>query len=528
MNTQTQANKKPSFFNFQPTTKLAKFLLSWWLWVLLITIFKLSKGFWLESLSFMLVYTDWLFFACGVLFLLLAITCCIDLFLLNALSKSKLFVINRNYSFNTPIFKELLIQIFLKYDAKALPSFVISILKLMNKQTVYCEFDDDYPKNFVLSQSVYESEVHYKKHNKDNQALPVSFALSLEHVNDENEQNELGTHKKISYLLMPVQRGTSEFLLSFIRITSPLKFFRKRLAVEATENNQQNEVRVLADFSGLLTNEFGGIHEKSFDVGIQKLKKQGSGNEFLKLREYQIGDALRQVDWKASSRLNRIMSKAYEDENDQDVVFLLDCGEQMRHKTVHKTSHQLSPNYFDQVLNAILLLAHTANKQGDRVGLQTFGLGNEKEMFLAPKKGESLIRFFLNETANIQPSLNVSDYVFASQHLLKRLRKRSLVILITNTRQEANNELIQAVTLLRKQHRLIFANLTEDIVHEHLNFKHFPNSLDDALLFHTLKEHEKLRKKLLEKLTQETGTQCLSCTPDQLPKKLVQTYLTVR
>jgi uncharacterized protein (DUF58 family) len=397
--------------------------------------------------------------------------------------------------------------------------------------------------------------------------MPIRVQLPLAGFSDSTEQ-ETGIHTlKIAYPVLPTVRGTGYFGVAHLRVWSPLKLFRRSLAISADpanaspKNNAINSVqgqylRVLADFSGLMSNQLSAIFEKSVQAGVQAMMQQGHGSDFLKLREYTAGDAIRQIDWKASARLRRMMSKAYEDDNDQNVVLLLDCGEQMRHQDHYENASDIDAdlhtdiiathmgqaskaggglaqsfsqhnqaNYFDKVLNAVLLLAYIANKQNDKVGLMTFG---GSDVYLPPTKGVALIRNMLNETADIKPSMHTSDYLLAAQQLNKRLKKRSVIVLITNTRAEASQELLQAVQLLSRKHKVVFANLMEQTLVDRLHGDTIPHALDDALLYHALVDYEQGRQQLHAQISQQTGALCLQTTANKLPLTLTQAYLSLK
>ena len=70
-------------------------------------------------------------------------------------------------------------------------------------------------------------------------------------------------------------------------------------------------------------------------------------------REYRIGDSLRQMDWKATARTRKLIARDYQDERNQTVLFLLDCGRRMRAQ-----DDELS--HFDHALNAMILLAYVS------------------------------------------------------------------------------------------------------------------------------------------------------------------------
>ena len=72
----------------------------------------------------------------------------------------------------------------------------------------------------------------------------------------------------------------------------------------------------------------------------------------------------------------------------------------------------------------------------------------------------------MGELYAVQPSPTHSDYVSMAQNLLRRHRKRSLVIVITNFRDEDSSELAHALKLLRSRHLVMLASLRERVVGE--------------------------------------------------------------
>ena len=71
------------------------------------------------------------------------------------------------------------------------------------------------------------------------------------------------------------------------------------------------------------------VEVASRSVGARLQRRRGEGTEFHELRDYRIGDSLRKIDWKATARVARLVSREYRDERNQQVVLLLDCGRRM-------------------------------------------------------------------------------------------------------------------------------------------------------------------------------------------------------
>jgi len=196
--------------------------------------------------------------------------------------------------------------------------------------------------------------------------------------------------------------------------------------------------------------------QKTRQLGIRQRQRRGDGLDFLQLRNYREGDSLRQIDWRTTSRLRKLISKEYQQERDQNIIFVLDSGRRMRTK-----DSELS--HFDQALNATLLLASIALKQGDAVGLQLFG---GKNLFLPPKKGTSVINNMLNHVYDLHPTTNASDLIEVAENLNKHFTKRSLVVIVSNVRSEDEIEIKTAMSLLKQHHLVLLANLKESAFEE--------------------------------------------------------------
>jgi len=157
------------------------------------------------------------------------------------------------------------------------------------------------------------------------------------------------------------------------------------------------------------------------------------------------------------------MVREFQDERDQCVMLLVDCGRRMR---ADNRSGAIGSAHFDQVLNAVMLLAYVALKQGDAVGAMTFGTPPGAARSVPPRKGIHALNLLMGQLYDVQPSLTHSDYLAAAQDVLRRQRKRALIIIITNFRDEDSSELRLALRLLRSRHLVMLASLRERVVAE--------------------------------------------------------------
>ena len=328
--------------------------------------------------------------------------------------------------------------------------------------------------------------------------LPLCFTLPV------------GEYAEPVYSLLPTQRGKHLFPCLQLRILSPWQLWWRDRKLPVS-----SEVRVYPNFAAIAQYALLATDNHLSHLGIMKRRRRGEGQDFHQLREYRAGDSLRQIDWKASARMHKAISREYQDERDQDIIFLIDCG----HRMLAKDS-ELS--HFDHTLNAVLLMSYVALKQGDAVGLATFGGINR---WLAPKKGQLSLNQILNTLYDLQPTIHAPDYSQAAAELLVRHKKRTLVILISNLRDEDTADLLPALTLLRKRHLLLFASMREQALDSELEYpvENLEDALDQSAILHYLQ----LRQQTLEQI-RATGTLCVDVPPTELSTQLINRYLEIK
>ncbi|HEY3092870.1 MAG TPA: DUF58 domain-containing protein [Vicinamibacterales bacterium] len=267
-----------------------------------------------------------------------------------------------------------------------------------------------------------------------------------------------GTRVTTTYMVLPTHRGEVAFAPADIRVRS-----RWGLC-ELLETIGEREVRrVYPDFAQVARYAWLAGDRRLQEIGIKTYQRRGQGTDFKQLSDYRTGDSVRHIDWRATLRLGKPIVREFQDERDQCVLFLVDCGRRMRADDRDQT---IGTTHFDQVLNAVMLLTYVALKQGDAVGAMTFGSPAGDERAFAPRKGTHALNALMGELYGVQPTPTHSDYVAAAQELLRRQHKRALVIVITNFRDEDSSELGHALRLLRSRHLVLLASLRERVVRE--------------------------------------------------------------
>jgi len=263
---------------------------------------------------------------------------------------------------------------------------------------------------------------------------------------------------EVGYEVIPTQRGEIEFAPADVRIRSLLGLCELPIRLGATESR-----RCYPDFAQVARYAWLAGDRRLQEIGIKTYQQRGEGTDFKQLAEYRYGDPVRHIDWKATLRQHKPILREFQDERDQCVMLLIDCGRRMR---AYDVDEKIGGGHFDQVLNAVMLLSYVALKQGDAVGALTFGTPSGDERVFAPRKGAHALNALMGELYSVQPTPTHSDYVMVAQNLLRRHHKRSLVIVITNFRDEDSSELAHALRLLRSRHLVLLASLRERIVGE--------------------------------------------------------------
>ena len=326
-----------------------------------------------------------------------------------------------------------------------------------------------------------------------------------------------GKRVEVGYEVTPTQRGEIKFSPAELRVRSLLRL------IELLEYVGESEARrCYPDFAQVARYAWLAGDRRLQEIGIKTYQQRGEGTDFKQLSEYRHGDSVRHIDWKATLRQNKPILREFQDERDQCVMLLIDCGRRMR---AFDAEEGIGVGHFDQVLNAVMLLSYVALKQGDAVGALTFGTPAGDQRIFAPRKGAHALNSLMGELYSVQPTPTHSDYLMVAQDLLRRHHKRSLVIVITNFRDEDSTELAQALRLLRTRHLVLLASLRERIVSELIS--QTLTSGDAALDVGSAHLYEQSRRDAFNRLAARDALM-VDAEPQRLGIELVNRYNAVK
>jgi uncharacterized protein (DUF58 family) len=279
--------------------------------------------------------------------------------------------------------------------------------------------------------------------------------------------------------------------------------------------------RVFPDFAQMARYAWLAGDRRLQEIGVKTYQLRGQGTDFKQLSEYRFGDDVRHIDWRATLRASKPIVRQFQDERDQCVMLLVDCGRRMR---ADDRAGPAGTSHFDQVLNAVMLLSYVALAQGDAVGAMTFGTPPAGERSFAPRKGKHTLDALMGQFYDVQPTPTHSDYVAAARLLLQRQRKRALVIIITNFRDEDSIELAAALRLLRRRHLVLLASLRERVVAELIRQPLKGGHVMDVAAAHL---YEQARRDAFNRLATNDALMA-DAEPERLGVELVNRYHAVK
>jgi uncharacterized protein (DUF58 family) len=267
-------------------------------------------------------------------------------------------------------------------------------------------------------------------------AAPLSHRIDL----DVSERRRLRT------TLAPTRRGERRAAAVTLRLTGPLG-----VAARQRTRPVPWAVQVLPPFTSrrFLPEKLARLRELD---GAVVAPVRGQGSEFDSLREYVVGDDPRSIDWRATARRSDVVVRTWRPERDRQLLLVLDSGRTSAGRVGG------APR-FDASLDAALLLTALARHAGDRVAMIAHDRVLRATVDAADGAGLAAV---VRATASLEPALVETDMRAVVSQVLRRLRRRSLVVLFTALEPAAVNEgLLPAIGPLTQRHVVVVAAVAD-------------------------------------------------------------------
>ena len=216
--------------------------------------------------------------------------------------------------------------------------------------------------------------------------------------------------------------------------------------MEQTENDILKRVRKIEIKTRGLSNEiFAGKYHTAF---------KGRGMSFAEVREYRIGDDVRDIDWNVTARSHKPHIKVYEEERELTMMLVVDVsGSRM-----FGTTDLLKKNIITELA---AVLAFSASQTGDKVGCIFFS--DKVEKFIPPKKGRSHILAIIRELVGFEPESNGTAISEAVRYLTGVNKKRCTAFLLSDFMNSKRDDeaLSDALKIASSRHDIIALKVSD-------------------------------------------------------------------
>lgn len=321
-----------------------------------------------------------------------------------------------------------------------------------------------------------------------------------------------GRNTFFQYILEPKQRGEYNFGSLNVYVSSPLGFVSKRFNFQKDAN-----LPSYPSFIHLRKYELMAIQSEFLLGGIKKIRKLGHTMEFEQIKEYVPGDDIRTINWKATSKTNRLMVNQFQDEKSQRIFMLIDTG-----RTMKMPFKGLS--LLDYSINATMALSHIILKKGDRAGMMTFSKKTENKIAAENKSGQ--LRKISEALYNIKTDFFESDFNRLYQDVKYSLNQRSLILLFTNFETlDGLNRQLKYLRGIAKNHLLVvvfFKNSElQTLIHKN------PESMQE-IYDEIIAEKFEFEKKLIIQELKKYGIYTVYTLPENLNIDVINKYLEIK
>jgi|SRR3990172_9129772 len=198
--------------------------------------------------------------------------------------------------------------------------------------------------------------------------------------------------------------------------------------------------RIEIQTRGLVNDVFSGEYHSVF---------KGRGMDFAEVREYQIGDDIRTIDWNVTARMGHPFVKIYEEERELTVMLVVDVSSSGEFGTVAQMKGEIAAEI-------CALLAFSAIKNNDKVGLVVFS--DDVEKYVIPKKGKSHVLRVVREILFHEPKGRTTNISVALEFLSKVTRRRAVVFLVSDFISSGYEKAMQ---IANKRHDIVAITVTD-------------------------------------------------------------------
>ncbi|MES2357711.1 MAG: DUF58 domain-containing protein [Gemmatimonadota bacterium] len=253
-------------------------------------------------------------------------------------------------------------------------------------------------------------------------------------------------------------------------------------------------------------------------AGQRVIRRRGAGTSFANLRDYVPGDDPRRIDWKATARRHRLISREFTVEQGQTIMIAIDCGRMMTQLAGDRPR-------FEYALASALTLADIALSTGDRVGLIVFD--SLVRRYIAPTRAPGTLGALRDALTGVTATMTEPDYAAAFRTLTERNRRRSLIVLFTDVIDVRSSRAVIALTARSAERHLplVVALRNEQLV---LASVPSPDASDEQTYESAAAEELLSARDEALQIMRQAGVAVLDTAPRGMTAALINRYLEIK
>ncbi|MCP3961431.1 MAG: DUF58 domain-containing protein [bacterium] len=352
-------------------------------------------------------------------------------------------------------------------------------------------------------------------------ALPTARAVTADVTLDlaerlepaEPQRAELSANPvEVRLALRPKRRGPARIETLWVRFDAPLGLFCRTV-----RHPVDRVLKVSPNVRRVRGNALKFLSVRDARVGLKIEHYVGDGSEFSALREFSAGLDPRSIDWKASARHTRLLSREFRAERNHQIILGIDTGRLMAEPLA-------GAPLLDHAIHAALLLALVSLRQGDRVGF--FPFAGKPGRLQPPRGGMGTLSSLTRLAGELRYSTEETNFTLSLTHLASRLPRRSLVVVFTDFVDSVTAELmVENLGRLGRRHLVVFVALLDPTLAEVADSR--PRTLLDVDRSVVAASFQRERQLTLGRL-RKAGIFAIDAPPARVGPRLIDRYLEIK
>ncbi len=339
--------------------------------------------------------------------------------------------------------------------------------------------------------------------------LPVQFQVRDFKIEKSLASGETTT---LTYTARPVERGEFHFGSLNVFAKSGIGLVWRKFIFD-----QDAMVPNYPSFLQMRKYELMAFTNKLKDYGMKKIRRIGNTMEFEQIKDYTLGDDVRNINWKATAKRNQLMINQFQDEKSQPVYSVIDKGRVMKMPFE-------GLKLVDYAINATLVISNIALKKGDKAGM--FSFSSKVDNQVMAQKRSSQMNLILETLYNLDTDFRESDFSRLYIDIKRKITQRSLLLLYTNFETlDALHRQLPYLQAIAKNHLLVVIFFENTELTGMLDEK----VVDTQDIFtKTIAEKFAYEKKLIVNELNKFGIQTILTKPQELTVNTINKYLEIK